>query len=417
MPAAEKSFRWPGGDCSLLFLTRGLRMLGFGLLSVVLVLFLKAVGLPDREIGTLLTLSLLGDVVTSLGITRVADRVGRRKMLVLGAALMLLVGIGLATTGEFLLLAVVVTVGVLSASDKEVGPFQSIEQAALSQSVVESERTSVFAWYNLTGSLCAALGALIAGAVCQWQIATGVQGADIYRGIVWAYAGIGLLLAFLFVTLSRRIEAERVRDDQGSGPRWYGLGESRGVILHLAGLFALDSFGGGFVLQGMLAYWLRVRFQVEPAVLGGLFFLLNVLASGSSLAASALATRIGLVQTMVYTHLPSSVLLMLVPFMPRFELAALLLILRSCICEMDVPVRQSYVMSVVQPDERAAAAGIAAVARSLGRAAAPLVAVYCLSSETWNSVPFLIAGGTKIAYDLLLYRAFVRREAKGVSRL
>lgn len=395
-------------DGRLLFLTRSLRMLAFGLLSVVLVLFLKAIGLQESEIGLLLTLSLLGDVVISLLITGVADRAGRRRMLIVGAALLILVGGTFAATSNIWLLAIVATIGVLSASDKEVGPFMSIEQAALSEAIADEDRTAVFAWYNLAGSMAAAVGSLLAGLICQWLMARGAVGAEVYRPLVWTYGAVGLVLAVLFGMLSLGVEAP-MAPNETQRPSWFGLGESRGVVLRLAGLFALDAFGGGFILQSVIAYWLRVRFDAEPAVLGAIFFVLNLLAAGSSLGASALAKRIGLVQTMVYTHLPSSVLLMIVPFMPTLWLATLLLVLRSCICEMDVPVRQSYIMSVVKPHERAAAAGVAAVARSLGRAAAPILAVYCLSDPSLAVIPFLVAGGVKIAYDLLLYRAFVAR--------
>jgi predicted MFS family arabinose efflux permease len=197
---------------------------------------------------------------------------------------------------------------------------------------------------------------------------------------------------------------------------WLGIGSSRGVVLRLCGLFALDAFGGGFVVQSFAAYWFYLRFGVEPATLGGIFFGANVLAGVSALLASRLASRIGLVRTMVFTHLPSNVLLILVPLMPTLRLAILVLLLRFSISQMDVPTRQSYLMAVVAPEERSAAAGTTGVARTTGAAIAPLFAGLLFSQPALIDLPFFIAGALKIAYDLLLYRAFVDQQPNAPLR-
>jgi MFS family permease len=396
-------------DSFLLFATRGMRMFAYGFLSVVLVLYLKAEGLNEQQIGVLLTMTLLGDMAISLWITTAADRIGRKRMLILGAGLMVLVGCVFALTGNFLALLIVATIGVLSPSDKEVGPFLAIEQAALSQTITDDQRTAVFAWYNLVGSLTAALGALAGGLAAHEFLRFGMTGAATYRPLIVAYGVVGLLLAIGFTGLSNAAEAPR-RDAPRPQSSWLGLHRSRGVVLRLSALFALDAFGGGFILQSIVAYWLYLRFHLDPAVLGSIFFVANLLAAGSALCAAALARRFGLINTMVFTHLPSNVLLLLVPLMPSATLAVAVLLVRFSISQMDVPTRQSYTMAVVHPDERSAASGVTTVARSVGAAISPALAGYCLAKPALYSLPFFIAGGVKIVYDLCLYRAFVSHE-------
>lgn len=400
------------GDGVLLFATRSVRMFAYGFLSVVLVLYLKAEGLTEEQIGVLLTMTLLGDVVISLWITTAADRIGRKRMLILGAMLMALVGGVFAATGNFVWLVIVATIGVLSPSDKEVGPFLSIEQAALSQTIPDENRTAVFAWYNLVGSVTAALGALVGGFACQYFMGEGVAEANIYRPLVIAYGVIGILLAVGFTCLSQAAESPK-KTDAVPQSTWLGLHRSRGVVLRLSALFALDAFGGGFILQSIVAYWFHIRFQVDPAVLGSIFFVANLLAAASALAAATLAKRFGLINTMVFTHLPSNLMLILVPLMPNLPLAVTVLLIRFSISQMDVPTRQSYTMAVVQPDERSAAAGITTVARSIGAALAPTLAGYFLANPDLISVPFFVAGGVKIAYDIWLYSVFVSHQPDG----
>jgi predicted MFS family arabinose efflux permease len=301
---------------------------------------------------------------------------------------------------------VAATFGVLSPSGNEVGPFLPVEQAALAQLVPPLRRTRAFARYQLVGALSSAVGALAAGATAQVAIDAGVSTEMAYRLVIAAYAATGLALAVLAAALSDRVEVPRpeVRD-QPIRTR-LGLHRSQRVVADLSVLFALDAFAGGFVIAGFVAFWFQTRFGLEPAALGLLLFGANVLAGLSALAAGPLAARFGLINTMVFTHLPSNVLLLLVPLMPTVESAVAVLLLRFSISQMDVPTRQSYTVAVVEPDERSAAAGVTGVARSLGVAASPLVAGPLYASAQLAGAPFVIAGTLKIAYDLLLYRRF-----------
>jgi len=393
-------------DGRLLFTARCVRLFGYGLISIILVLYLAEQGVSDPQIGLLLTLTLLGDTAVSLVITTAADRVGRRRMLLLGALLLVLAGGVFSLTNNFWLLLGAAIVGVISPSGNEVGPFLSIEQAALSQVVPGERRTAVFAWYNLAGSAATALGALAGGTAVDLLQRLGFSPLESFRAVLMGYAGIGVLLAGLFLRVSNRVETVPAQGRR-TGPVLLGLHKSRGVVFRLSMLFALDAFAGGFVVQSIAAYWFHVRFGVPASTLGAIFFGANLLAGVSALAAASLARRIGLIRTMVFTHIPSNVLLVLVPLMPNLTLAIAVLLLRFSISQMDVPTRQSYIMAVVDPDERSAAAGITGVARTAGAAFSPALAGLLLSVPALIGAPFLIAGGLKIVYDLLLYRGFI----------
>jgi MFS family permease len=395
-------------DGRVLFGTRFVRLFAYGLISVVLVLYLVEMGLSDAKIGTLLTLTLVGDIVVSLAITTRADRRGRRGMLILGALLMTVGGIVFAATDRFTILLIAATIGVLSPSGGEVGPFLPIEQAALSQIVPGVRRLDVFAWYNLVGSVSTALGALVGGLLTDASSRLGLVGGAAYRPVLISYAAIGGVLALMFLTLSRAVEPETPADASTAAPTpsVLGLHRSRGTVLRLSALFAMDAFGGGFIMQSVLAYWLHLRWGFDAAALGGVFLAANLLAGVSALAAGWLARQIGLLNTMVFTHLPSNVLLILVPLMPSAEWAIAVLLMRFSISQMDVPTRQAYTMAVVAPDERAAASGTTAVARSIGAALSPAIATRLLAVPALLSMPLFLAGGIKIVYDLLLWRSF-----------
>src|SRR5436305_8029734 len=392
-------------DGKLLFLTRFIRLFSYGMLAVVLVFYLTGIGLSETQTGLLLTLTLAGDTAVSLMLTTQADRIGRRRMLIAGAILMAAAGLAFACTKNFLLLMAAGTIGVISPSGNEVGPFLPIEQAALAHVVPSDARTAVFAWYTLAGSLATAAGSLCGGVLSQALQRTAATPLASYRVVVLLYAALGAVLALLFTRLS---PATEVAASDATATR-FGIGRSRAVVLRLSGLFALDAFAGGFVIQSFAAYWFYLRFEVNPATLGMIFFWANVLAGVSALLASRLAARFGLVRTMVFTHLPSNVLLILVPLMPTLPLAILVLLARFSISQMDVPTRQSYVMAVVRPDERSAAAGVTGIARPTGAALSANLAGPLVSTPSLASLPFLIAGGLKIVYDVALWVAFKAR--------
>jgi len=311
-----------------------------------------------------------------------------------------------ASTHNLLFLIIAGTIGVISPSGNEVGPFLSIEQASLSHIVPASARTEIFAWYTLAGSFATALGALAGGGIAQTLQRSAVTPVASYRVVVILYAAVGILLAILFLRLSTRVEVATAPQDTTAKPHFFGVPRSRGVIAKLSTLFALDSFAGGFVVQSFAAYWFYLRFGVKPVTLGAIFFWANVFAGISALLASRLAARIGLIRTMVFTHLPSNVLLILVPVMPTLSLAIAVLLARFSISQMDVPARQSYTMAVVPPEERSAAGGITGVARTTGAAISPFFAGFLFARPSLISVPFFLAGTLKIIYDILLYYSF-----------
>lgn len=397
-------------DAWLLFATRFIRLFAYGSLSVVLVFYLIGLGLSESQTGLLLTLTLVGDTVVSLYLTTRADRIGRRRVLIVGAALMAAAGLAFASTRNLWLLILAGTIGVISPSGNEVGPFLSIEQAALSHVVTDRTRTEVFAWYTFAGSLATALGALVAGTLTYALQESAMGPVSSYRTVVILYAGLGVVLACVFARVSPAAEASTLGENRTFRATFAGssgLDRSRDVVVKLSALFALDAFGGGFVVQSFAAYWFYLRFGVNPGTLGAIFFWANIFAGISALLASRLASRFGLIKTMVATHLPSNILLILVPLMPTLSLTVLVLLVRFSISQMDVPTRQSYIMAVVSPEERSAAAGITGVARTVGAAISPLFVGFMFAHPALINLPFLIAGTLKITYDLLLYREFV----------
>jgi MFS family permease len=392
-------------DIILLFSARSVRLFAYGALSVVLALYLSEQALTGSQIGLLFTLTLAGDAGISLWITTTADRLGRRRMLLLGAGLMIMAGIVFSLTGNPLLLMLAGIIGVISPSGNEIGPFLSLEQAALSQLISSTERTRAFAWYNLAGSLATACGALVGGFFSTSLMHFGCSEIASYRAVILLYAACGSSLVALFLFLSHDVEA---LPKETIEKRVLGLHKSKGIMMKLSALFALDAFAGGFVIQSMVAYWFHVKFNLDAGLLGGIFFGANILAGVSALLAARIANRIGLINTMVFTHIPSNVLLCLVPFMPTAGLAVFVLLLRFSISQMDVPTRQSYTMAVVAPDERSAASGVTSIARSIGATISPALSGVFFAAPALLSAPFLLAGGLKIVYDLLLYRSFSR---------
>jgi MFS family permease len=394
-------------DVILLFSARSVRLFAYGAVSVILALYLQEAGLTGSAIGLLFTLTLAGDAGISLWITTTADRVGRKRMLILGAGLMVMAGVVFSLTGNPVLLMIAGIIGVISPSGNEIGPFLSLEQAALSQLLPSEERVRSFAWYNLAGSLATACGALTGGFLSKGLMQSGFSELASYRAIILMYAACGFVLIALFLFLSSNVEAVAPAPAER---RVLGLHASKSIVMKLSGLFALDAFAGGFVIQSMVAYWFHIKFNLDADVLGSIFFGANILAGVSALLAARIASRIGLINTMVFTHIPSNVLLCLVPLMPTVGLAVFVLLLRFSISQMDVPTRQSYTMAVVAPDERSGASGVTTIARSIGASISPALSGVFLATPAFLGAPFFVAGGLKIVYDLLLYRSFSKAD-------
>jgi len=390
-------------DITLLFSTRIIRLFCYGFLSVVLALYLSEAGFTEGKIGLLFTLTLVGDAVITLWLTTSADRLGRKRTLILGALLMAGAGVAFVLTRNFILLIIAAIIGVISPSGNEIGPFLSVEQAGLTQIISNKSRTQFFAWYNLVGSFATATGALSGGWLAQVLQDNEWTALASYRVVLMGYALGGFLLLLLFLNLTKSVEVEATRDVT---KRVFGLHRSRAVVFKLSSLFAMDAFAGALLVQSLIAYWFHVRFGVEPGALGSIFFGANILAGISALLAIRLANKFGLINTMVFTHIPSNILLMLVPLMPTLPLAIGVLLLRFSISQMDVPTRQSYTMAVVAPDERSAASGVTAIARSVGASVSPALTGLLFSFPMLFNAPFFLAGGLKIIYDLLLFREF-----------
>jgi MFS family permease len=377
---------------------RGLRAFGDGFVSVLLPVYLTALGFGAFETSVLIAATLLGSAALSLGVGFTAHRFGRRALLVAAALLMILTGLGFVLETRFWPLVVIGFIGTLNPSSGDVSVFLPLEQALLAESTSDRSRTLVFAAYSLVGSLVAALGSLAAGVPDLLRAALALNLVTALQAMFAIYTLLGLATFYLYRRLPARL------DSRGEAKR-QPLGPSRNIVLMLAALFSLDAFAGGFVVQSLLSLWLFDRFGLAPSVLGAIFFATGLLSAASYLAAARIASRIGLVNTMVFTHLPSNILLILVPFAPSAGIAVALLMARSLLSQMDVPTRTSYVMAVVTPGERAAAASVTSVPRSLAAAVGPIIAgwLLALSPFGWSLVA---AGALKSIYDLLLLALF-----------
>ncbi len=385
-------------DAALLLQTRGIRAFGDGLISVVLAAYLAAVGLSDVRIGIVVTLTLLGSAGLTLAVGLRAHAYPRRRLLRLVSVLMIATGIGFAVFSSFWPLALVGLIGTMNPNSGDVSVFLPTEQALLPATAPDAQRTALFARYSLIGALVAAVGALCAG-VPEWVgDRLDVSASTSLRGAFIAYAVLGVVVLVRYRRLSPAVE--RVGE-----PPLRPLGASRRIVYRLAALFSLDAFGGGFVITAMLVLWLQRRFGLSIAVAGAVFFWSGVLSAFSALVAVRIAHRIGLVRTMVFTHLPANLFLILTAFMPNAALAVTCLLARSMLSQMDVPARTSYVMAVVAPAERPAAASVTNVPRSLASALPPIAAGWMLGQSTFGW-PLIIGGALKALYDLLLLRQF-----------
>lgn len=385
-------------DARVLLLGRGTRAFGDGFVSILLPLHLAQLGLSNVEIGAVATATLLGSAALTLAVGFMANRIGRRALLLRASLLMVATGLGFAFLHDFWPLLLVAFVGTLNPSSGDVSVFLPTELALLPQTTSDRQRTALFARFSMTGSLIAAFGALCAGLPALLTARTGFPLDVAIEGMFVLYAALGLAILFLYRGLSPAIEPD---PSQPAAP----LGPSKRTVFGLAALFSLDSFGSGLVVQSLLALWLFQRFGLSVGITATIFFWSGILSAFSALLAVRIASRIGLLNTAVFTHLPANVFLILTPFMPRVELAVLLLLLRSAFSQMDVPVRNSYVMAVVTPAERPAAASVTAVPKSIASALGPLISgwLYSMSVFGW---PLVIAGTLKGIYDLLLFWRF-----------
>ena len=383
-------------DIRLLYAARCLRGFGDGFAVVILPAYLIAIGLGPVQIGFVATVSLAGTAALTLLVGLIAPRHDLRNMLLLGAGLMVFTGIALPNFEYLAFIAVVAFVGTINPSTGDIGVLVPLEHAMLARHAADAERTRLFARYSLIGALSMAAGALAAG-LADIFVAWGLAEPAAFKLMFYLYAALGAGAALLYRRLPHA-EAEPTRPHAPLGP-------SRAIVYKLATLFSLDAFAGGFIAQSLLALWLFQKFELSVAAASLFFFWSGVLSAFSYPVAARLAGRIGLVNTMVYTHIPSSVCLILAAFAPSLALTLGLLLVRAALSQMDVPTRTSYVMAVVTPAERTAAASVTAVPRSLASSVSPVFAGALLTLP-FSGLPLVLCGSLKIVYDLTLLFTF-----------
>jgi predicted MFS family arabinose efflux permease len=392
--------RETGPEAPRLIAARGLRGFADGMVSVLLAAYLTDLGFSAIQVGVLVTGTLLGSAALTLAVGLLGGGRSPRLILLCASGLMLATGLGFYGLTDFWPLLVVAIAGTLNPSGGDVSVFLPTEQAVLSGAARGTARTALFARYNLAGIFCAALGALCAGVPVALARSQGWDLLEAQRSGFLLYAAVALAVGLIFRSLPRPAPAPRMK----TAP----LQKSRDVVLRLTALFSLDSFGGGFVVQSLLVLWLFKRFELSVETAGAIFFAAGLLSAFSQLASAWLAERIGLIRTMVYTHLPSNAFLILAAFMPSAPLAVACLLARTSMSQMDVPARQSYVMAIVPPEERPAAASVTNVPRALAAALSPALAGWLLAQTTFGW-PLVLGGISKIVYDLLLLAQFKSR--------
>ncbi|MEE8132975.1 MAG: MFS transporter [Nitrososphaerales archaeon] len=400
---------WLDKDGKLLFAARAARTFGYGFLSVTLAIYLDLIGFDRISIGIILTATLVNGILFTLLASFFADRWGRRRMLIIFGILMILSGLIFFFTENYVVLIFAVLIGTINATGTEVGPFLSIEQAMIPQTCSNKKRNTAFAIYNTLGTFAMSAGILVVGFPEYLQAALNLTEAASVKPLFLLYSILGIITIAIYALMSKRIE---IRSSEISKRPILKIlsPKSRRIVTKLSVLFGVDSFGGGFVIQSILSYWFFIKFGIDFVEISYIFAAAGVLTALSYLAAAKIANRIGLVNTMVFTHIPSNVLLMLVPVAPTLPLAVGLLLARMSLSQMDVPTRQSYIVAIVEPGERVAASGLTSIARNTAQAISPSITGYVLQFLSLTA-PFFIGGGLKIAYDIALYLNFRKIKA------
>lgn len=397
------SFRWVAVDGKILFATKLLRTLAFGYLSVALPFYLgkEVLHLSSLQVGTILSAAIFGGVLFTLLGGFLANKFTRRISLSIFAFLIILSGLLLLFSTNVIIVFVAVFIGSIGVNATETGPFASIEQAIIPQTASDQDRTYTFSVYNLLGYGGASIGSLLGGLPDGFHQLLGFSLINGHRVLFILYTLTGLALFFLYLSLSHRIE---VTNDNRN---LLGISESKGTIAKLSALFSVDAFGGGFVIQSVLSYWFQTKFNTPLSAAGMIFFIAQLITAASFLVAGRLATKFGLLNTMVFTHLPSNLLLIGVGLAPTYAAAIGFLFARQTLSQMDVPTRQSYMMAIIPSDERNAATSITNMSRNVASAVPPSISGYLIGAALLAE-PFIFAGVFKIAYDIAIYSAFRR---------
>src|SRR5829696_4586568 len=399
-------FNWLSRDGKLLLAAKIVRTFAYGFLSVILAIYLKLIGFDDLLIGLVLTVTLVNSIIFTLIASFYADRIGRRRTLVIYAALMSISGAIFVTTENHVMLIIAAFIGTINVTGSETGAFLTIEQSILPQTVKNiKKRNIIFAIYNMAGTFAMSAGVLLSGlpTIIQQQFGEILNQIDSIRQLFILYSLLGIVVIGIYLLLSNRIEVE----GKIARPLTQTLSPmSKNIVGKLSGLFAIDSFAGGFVIQSIVSFWFFTKFGADLTTLSYIFSVAGILTAFSFLAAARIADRIGLVNTMVFTHIPSNLLLIMVGFAPNLPFAIGFYLARMALSQMDVPTRQSYIVAVVNEDERTAAAGITNISRNISQAISPSVTGAILQLLPAMSTPFVIGGALKIIYDLALYFSF-----------
>ena len=409
-------FDWLTRDGRLLLAAKMVRTFAYGFLSVILAIYLKIIGFDEVLIGLILTTTLLNSVVFTLVASFYADKIGRRKFLLLYAALMSVSGFIFAVSENYIALIIAAFIGTINITGAETGAFLTIEQAILPQTLKKlRKRNTVFAIYNMAGTFAMAAGVLLSGlpAVLQQELQHfGIVLNQIgsIKLLFVLYGVLGIVLIGIYLLLSQKIEIQDNQEKQNDEPPQLTkvsslTPESRNIVMRLSGLFAVDSFAGGFVIQSIVSFWFFTRFGADLATLSYIFSISGVLTAFSFMAAAKIADKIGLIKTMVFTHIPANVLIIAVAFAPTLPIAVVLYLLRMALSQMDVPTRQSYIVAVVREDERTIAAGVTNISRNVTQAISPSLTGVLIQSISL-SAPFVIGGALKVAYDVALFLNF-----------
>jgi len=396
---------WLTRDGKLLLAARIMRTFGYGFLSIIIAIYLRLLGFDNIQIGLLLGSALVNSVIFTLFASFYADRIGRRRLLIIYASLMSVSGLIFTITDNYFLLILAAFIGTMNVTGSETGAFLTIEQATLPQTIRNKQMmNTAFALYNMVGTFSMSAGILLSGlpSLLQEQI-YGLSQIESIKGLFILYTLLGLFVIIIYIMLSRDIEVKQEAKrtiKQTLSPR------SKQIVAKLSTLFAVDSFAGGFVIQSVMSLWFFTRFGADLAALSYIFSAANVITALSYIAAAKIADRIGLVNTMVFTHLPSNILLILVAFAPSLQLAVILYLIRMTMSQMDVPTRQSYIVAIVSEDERTAASGLTNVSRNIAQTISPSLFGYIFQSSLSLAAPFVLGGVIKIIYDLALYLNF-----------
>ena len=399
------------GDAVRILVARGVRAFADGYVALLLPIYLVDLGFGTLAIGTIVTSTLIGTALLTLWIGWIANRYSRRLLLIASAVLMTATGAGFAIVTDFWPLLVIAFVGTMNPTSGDASVFVPVEQTVLTHTIAARRRTALFARYSVIGSCATALGVLAAALPDLITARTGWSRTSAIQLMFGVYAGLGLIALLLYRPLSPAVE---MADEAPKAP----LQQSKGLVYGMAGLFGMDSFGTGFLVQSLLALWLYEAFQISVTTTAAILFWSSIFSAVSYLVAVPIAARIGLINTMVFTHLPSNILLILIPFAPNLATAIVLLLARSALSQMDVPTRTSYVMAVVTPPERPAAASLTAIPKTFAWAAGSLISGYLLTLSTFGW-PLLIGGTIKGVYDILLLVKFQKvrppEEARAVG--